>query len=269
MSSTTQRPQRIPAAALFVISAIAWMLVGSSGWAQGEQGQTTDMRPAAVLPPANLPQPTLTEMPSEPSASQGAAMAGEQPAVPPASQPLPTPTSPARAELGVTLFPSGGPGVRIGGVIADSAAAAAGLQPGDFILSISGHGVATPQDVIQQIRPMQPGQSVEIRIWRDRTEQTVTATLQESRRGESPREYVPAGGYVDGPAVVYYRAGRPINRYRRHRAYYPSAVVPYGYYGRPIYVYPYSYGYYGAPRFNYYRSPWGRGVRVGPFGFGW
>jgi hypothetical protein len=170
----------------------------------------------------------------------------------------------ARAELGVFLVPANGPGVQIRNVTPGSAAEAAGLRSGDFLLAVNGQNVETPQEVGQFVRQHQPGDAIELRFWRDGSEQTIAANLQEARQLE-----VQSAGVMESPAYYEIRDGR--RYYPSRRVYRPNyGYVPGTYYGYPYtYGYPYRYEYYGTPRFGYYDGPWGEGVRVGPFQFGW
>jgi len=267
--------------------AAALILVTAEGWAQQQDSPVTNDRldeTRSLLPPADIPQPAQInqqewEQPRQDEGEdldrQGQRHTAERPLEPNQAPPVPRSDdaryddrgdvrATAPAELGVYMLPNDGPGVVIGDVFAGTAAEEAGLRPGDYILSINGKGVAGPADVGQLIRSMEPGESVELVIWRDGEEQPITATL-----GESRRMAVDEGGYYDvpheevgyGPDFVvrphYYRP--PI--VRRYYSYYPEQ----NYY----YDYPYSYRYYGTPRFGYYRSPWDEGVRVGPFRYSW
>jgi len=77
-------------------------------------------------------------------------------------------------------------GALISEVIDNSAAERAGLQAGDIILAIDGKQVSNPGDAAQTIREHKEG-TVELRILRDRKEQTITATLEKAPEvGNSP-----------------------------------------------------------------------------------
>jgi membrane-associated protease RseP (regulator of RpoE activity) len=246
-------------------------------------GQSANTRVA--LPPPVPPQDTNTTAAQSGQATAPAAMApGEQAGTAPATPPVPRATARddasartdtmGRAELGVMLVPRDGPGVLISSVFAGSAAEAAGLQAGDYILGIDGQLVSSPQAVVEYVRQMQPGQQSEIRYWRNGAEHAASATLQESRRVDTASYFSPVEGAViyDDLQPVGYGGVYPVRR--RYYGYYPGPFVPYGTYyrGWPGYYgygYPYSYGYYGTPRFGYYRSPWSQGVQIGPFGFRW
>jgi S1-C subfamily serine protease len=66
-------------------------------------------------------------------------------------------------------------------VVPDSAAAAAGLQAGDVVVEVGGRTIETNRDVQDAVRAREPGDQIELRIVRDGSERTVTATL--GRRG--------------------------------------------------------------------------------------
>jgi hypothetical protein len=116
------------------------------------------------------------------------------------------------------------------------------------------------------VKSHKPGDAIQLRIWRDRTEQLVTANLQEMQA-------VPAQTTVNRP--VYYESNvvggyAPTGVYRQY--YYPSNYGGYDYgypYGNRYGWGPYSGTYIGTPRFGYWNSPWGEGVNIGGFGIGW
>ena len=177
------------------------------------------------------------------------------------------------AQLGVFVVPTDGAGVRISSVTPGTAADAAGLEPGDVILSLNGKLVRSPQDVIAAVRQSRVGDQVELRVWRDGNESTIVAALQEMQATSASVEYgAPSSGYgyiegYGGSSDVY----GSVPLVQRYYGYYPGSYnYPYnGYYGRS-YRWGYPAGaYYGTPGFGYYRSPWGQGVRIGSFGFGW
>jgi hypothetical protein len=84
----------------------------------------------------------------------------------------------APGELGVYLVEAAGPGVMIRQTVVGSAAAAAGLEPGDAIVRINGVGVEAPFQITRMIRAIPAGEPVTLHIWRDGQEQQITATLQ-------------------------------------------------------------------------------------------
>ena len=58
-------------------------------------------------------------------------------------------------------------------------AAAAGLQPGDVIVSVNGQRVASGTDLTTRLAEMQPGQTVDLTIYRNRRQQQVQVRLGE------------------------------------------------------------------------------------------
>jgi serine protease Do len=60
-----------------------------------------------------------------------------------------------------------------------SAAAKAGLEPGDVILSFNGKPVTGRDDLVQMVVGTKPGTSVPLRIVRDRAERTINVTVDE------------------------------------------------------------------------------------------
>jgi S1-C subfamily serine protease len=93
--------------------------------------------------------------------------------------------------LGVTVMPLSDQlatyfavkeGVLVSTVADDSPAAAAGLKAGDVITSVNGRRVSSAADVVEAVRDAQPGSSVEIRVMRERQEQTLTAKMPERPR---------------------------------------------------------------------------------------
>jgi serine protease Do len=65
-----------------------------------------------------------------------------------------------REQIGYT-----GAGVLVGGVIGQSAADRAGLNPGDVIQQIDGRSVNSPNDLTRAIGKVQPGQTVHLVVW--------------------------------------------------------------------------------------------------------
>jgi putative serine protease PepD len=92
---------------------------------------------------------------------------------------LQTGTVPDHALLGVTTqpVPNGGTGAAIVDVNGGSAAADAGLQPGDVITAIDGATVEIPEDLGTIIAEHAPGDKVTVTFERDGQSQSVTATL--------------------------------------------------------------------------------------------
>jgi serine protease Do len=73
-------------------------------------------------------------------------------------------------------------GVLVTSVGADSPAARAGLKAGDVIIEAAGRRVAEPSEVTDAIRSAQPGSSLDLRIMRDKKEQTLKVPVPEPPR---------------------------------------------------------------------------------------
>ena len=68
-------------------------------------------------------------------------------------------------------------GVKVESVAAGSAAAAAGLQPGDVIVGLGDQPVTTPDDLLSALRSHAPGDQVSLTVERGGSRTTLTATL--------------------------------------------------------------------------------------------
>jgi serine protease Do len=88
--------------------------------------------------------------------------------------------------LGVELAPIGDQlaayfgvtqGVLVSSVDADSPAARAGLKAGDVIIAVNGRDVATTSDLTAAVSRTDPEGMLELRVMRDRKEQTLKATM--------------------------------------------------------------------------------------------
>jgi serine protease Do len=73
-------------------------------------------------------------------------------------------------------------GVLVSNVVEGSPAQAAGIKAGDVITAIRGRTVSEPSDVTSELRDIEAGSSVEIRVLRDRKEVTLTAKMPERPR---------------------------------------------------------------------------------------
>jgi S1-C subfamily serine protease len=87
--------------------------------------------------------------------------------------------APPVAFLGVaTREPAdGNPGAEVLEVTSGSAAANAGLRPGDRLISFDGKPVAGPDELAGLVRDKAPGDKIEVRFHRGDSEQTATVTL--------------------------------------------------------------------------------------------
>ena len=98
-------------------------------------------------------------------------------------------------------------------VTEDSPADRAGLRPGDFIVSVEGESLSDETSLADLIRQYEPGDEVELVVWRDGRERTITVTL-----GRSPRDrHVPWLGihYRQVPGVPGMRFEVPSMRDQR------------------------------------------------------
>lgn len=85
------------------------------------------------------------------------------------------------AGLGVSISESSQQGVTVEQVHPGSPAQQAGIREGDQILRISGRQIRSVPDLMSTIQNMDPGQRVQIEVFRDGREQTLTATLETRR----------------------------------------------------------------------------------------
>ena len=93
--------------------------------------------------------------------------------------------------LGVAVEESPTTGVLIADVLPGSAADQAGLRSGDYILSIDGQRIGSPQQFDELLSQMQPDDRSELTIWRNEQRQQITvefaARQQAEFRGQSQR----------------------------------------------------------------------------------
>jgi serine protease Do len=118
------------------------------------------------------------------------------------------PIPPEKGVLGVQLS-EGTPGPRVIFVVPSSAAARAGLLPGDLILRAGDQKVSDPQSFDRMIHKMAPGDSVNVVILRENHEIAVRATL----------------GRMPGvPLTRGYWMNRMSGRMSQRRAGFPQAI---------------------------------------------
>jgi hypothetical protein len=135
-------------------------------------------------------------------------------------------------------------------------------------------------EVRDQIHQRRIGDSIELAIWRDGRQQTISATLDPTHRASRDRVTLDNDAIEDVlpqyavRSFTYYRG--PVAR--RYGAYYPGTV----YYGSP-YSYDYGYGYgqpyrtgyrgygysYGPGNGYYYGRPWVPGRRAWGLRYYW
>jgi serine protease Do len=73
-------------------------------------------------------------------------------------------------------------GVLVSEVLPNTPAATAGVKAGDVITAVNGRPVTGPQDVVSQVRDVQAGGAIDLRVTRDKKELTLKATIPERRR---------------------------------------------------------------------------------------
>lgn len=71
--------------------------------------------------------------------------------------------------------------------VGEGTPAASALQPGDIIVAVGGEEVRTTGDLLAAIRGHSPGDELELRIYRDGSEQTVSVTLADRPASPQPQ----------------------------------------------------------------------------------
>lgn len=82
-------------------------------------------------------------------------------------------------------------GALVAQVLPDSAAAAAGLLPGDVITEVNGEPIVRSGDLSSRISLATPGETVRLKVWRDKSPRDMTAKLgraEDAGRAPAPRE---------------------------------------------------------------------------------
>jgi putative serine protease PepD len=85
--------------------------------------------------------------------------------------------APEHAYLGVSTAPAPDGGAQVGDATAGGPAAEAGIRPGDVITEVDGDDVQDPDDVAAAIEDDKPGDTVEVKVERGGSEQTIQVTL--------------------------------------------------------------------------------------------
>ncbi|HEV2269051.1 MAG TPA: DegQ family serine endoprotease [Steroidobacteraceae bacterium] len=113
-----------------------------------------------------------------------------------------------RGKIGVTIqevtadladsFGLGSPhGALVSSVESKSPAAAAGIEPGDVVLSVQGHAIDHFGELSSRISDMRPGSEATLTLWRDRKARTVRVRVAELKEAQTAE-----GGSAARPAPV-------------------------------------------------------------------
>lgn len=131
-----------------------------------------------------------------------------------------------RARLGVTVqelnqslansFKLDKPdGALVSSVVPASAAAKAGLQPGDIILSVNGQSVTRAGDLTSRIGLATPGDKVTFEVWRNGKKESLAATLMAADKAATERQ-ADAAAASGGKLGVAVRALTPEEQQGAH-----------------------------------------------------
>ncbi len=74
-------------------------------------------------------------------------------------------------------------GVLVREIPADSPAQKAGLKAGDLLVAFNGKPIKDANDLVRQVAATAPGSKVEVKVFRDHQEQTLSVTLEEQPAG--------------------------------------------------------------------------------------
>jgi serine protease Do len=89
-------------------------------------------------------------------------------------------------------------GALVGSVEPAGPAAAAGLKPGDIILSVNGKPIETSSELPSLIADIRPGSDAALQVWRNGRAETLKVRVAELDQ-EGPERNASAGGRKDGP----------------------------------------------------------------------
>lgn len=119
----------------------------------------------------------------------------------------------ASPDIAGALGAAGEEGVLVDDVEAGSAAAQAGLLPGDIVTHIEGHATGLPRDISLALLRRRPGERVRVRIVRAGQADVIQAILGEERE-QAPRPSKPqasaGAGAPSGIALIPDVNGRPV-----------------------------------------------------------
>ena len=86
--------------------------------------------------------------------------------------------TPTLADRERRQLPAGEDGVLVDRVLPDSSAERAGLQPGDFLVSVDGQSIASPSRFIEALAARRPGEAFSVVVVRDGQRSTKQAELK-------------------------------------------------------------------------------------------
>lgn len=112
-------------------------------------------------------------------------------------------------------------GALIGNVLPNSAAAAAGLMPGDVITEIDGEAIDRSGDLSSRISQEAPGRTVRLKIWRDKTSREVSVKLGSAEDSASARAREEATGRPGELGLSL----RPLTREEKSSAHLPGGLL--------------------------------------------
>lgn len=112
-------------------------------------------------------------------------------------------------------------GALIANVHPDTAAAAAGLKPGDVITAVSGEPIVRAGDLSSRIGMASPGDSMRLKVWRDKTAREMVVKLGRVDDGVEPQV---AGG-PDHHRGQLGLALRPLTRQERAQVHLDGGLV--------------------------------------------
>ena len=111
-------------------------------------------------------------------------------------------------------------GALVSKVMPDSAAAAAGVKPGDVIIAVNGEPVTRSGSLSSRIGLAAPGEKVQLKVWRDRAERVLEAKL--GGASEDAQQQADNGGASGGQLGL---ALRPLTRDERRQSKLEQGLV--------------------------------------------
>jgi serine protease Do len=112
-------------------------------------------------------------------------------------------------------------GALIAKVNPDSAAAAAGLKPGDVVTEVNGEPIVRSGDLSSRIGLASPGDNVKLKVWRDKTTREVVVKLGRAEDGGKTQAQASPEGQRGQLGLLL----RPLTREERARAHLDSGLV--------------------------------------------